>query len=55
MCMAVTDSFRKERVRNRVRSEKLGVRSFSRWKPGALHRAKKILGRWPSVSKHYKI
>ena len=25
MCMAVTDSFRKERVRNRVRSEKLGV------------------------------
>ena len=54
MCMAVTDSFRKERVRNRVRSEKLGVRSF-RWKPGALHRAKKILGRWPSVSKHYKI
>ena len=55
MCMAVTDSFRKERVRNRVRSERLGVRSFSRWKPGALHRAKKILGRWPSVSKHYKI
>ena len=53
--MAVTDSFRKERVRNRVRSEKLGVRSFSRWNPGALHRAKKILGRWPSVSKHYKI
>ena len=46
--MAVTDSFRKERVRNRVRS-------FSRWKPGALYRAKKILGRWPSVSKHYKI
>ena len=28
---------------------------LSRWKPGALHRAKKILGRWPSVSKHYKI
>ena len=54
MCMAVTDSFRKERVRNRARSEKLEVRSF-RWKPGALHRAKKILGRWPSVSKHYKI
>ena len=48
MCITVTDSFRKERVRNRVRS-------FSRWKPGALHRAKNILGRWPSVSKHYKI
>ncbi len=28
---------------------------LSRWTPGALHRAKKILGRWPSVSKHYKI
>ena len=25
MCMAIVDSFRKERVRNRVRSEKLGV------------------------------
>ena len=41
MCMAVTDSFRKERVRNRVRSEKLGVRSFSRWKPGVAALGKK--------------
>ena len=40
MCMAVTDSFRKERVRNRVRIEKLGVRSF-RWKPGAAAPGKK--------------
>ena len=52
MCMAVTDSFRKERVRNRARSEKLGVLGGS---PVLPHRAKKILGRWPSVSKHYKI
>lgn len=37
-----------------VRNQKLENRSFW-WKPGALHRAKKILGRWPSVSKHYKI
>ena len=41
----------------RCLSRQAGIvrRCLSRWKPGALHRAKKILGRWPSVSKHYKI
>ena len=38
--MAVTDSFRKERVRNRVRSEKLGV--LVGGSPVLPHRAKNI-------------